>query len=345
VKLTIGFLLLVFGLSAVVFGYITKVPGETVQHLLLGWLAFIARSFDRLTWNWNGVATAGVCIALLLVGGHPFLAWLINPVRSQKADVTSVESGSAAPSSPARWKWQRTVQLLAVFILLFMAGTAFIGLVHQTAWLATAPEPLTRHRLDQRYFAFRREPVDSTIGIGFYSFLELHQQCPPNGIATDLHQGCHSWQARVLPLSGVNAPYIDYGHDWDDAVNTAAFQRLVPQYLNPDIALLRDRRGYGVSHYAGNSRLFERRRAMTPESIKKRSTNTIICGEVASDFAAWGDPANVRDPADEINMARNGFGSTDERGANFLMLDGSVRFLSANTDREVLTALATPEDD
>ena len=70
-KRTLRFLLIFFVLLAGVLGFITKLPGETVGHLLIGWPAFIGRSFQRLTLNWNGVATASLCIALLLLGGHP----------------------------------------------------------------------------------------------------------------------------------------------------------------------------------------------------------------------------------------------------------------------------------
>lgn len=68
----------------------------------------------------------------------------------------------------------------------------------------------------------------------------------------------------------------------------------------------------------------------------------IVCGEVAGEFMAWGDPANLRDPMRGINRSRDGFGSADERGANFLMADGSTRFLATDIDPSVLAALASP---
>lgn len=344
---TIGFFLVLLTLAVAVLGYITKVPGETAGHLFVGWIAFLERSFHRLTWNWSGVATAAVCVGLLLLGGHSFLAWLINSVRSQKVEDLpgfSTERRAIAPSSLARWTWKRTAQLLAVFMLLFMSGTAFIGLVHQTAWLATAPESLSQYRLDQRYFRYRSGPIDKTIAIGVDDFVQVYNRFPPNGVSPELRQASHSWLTRVFPYLFYYDPQLDLSRDWDDAENGPSFRRFVPQYLNPNIGVLRDGRGYALSHYAGNCRLFAKPRPMTAESMKGFA-NTILCGEVNSDFAAWGDPANVRDPAEGINMARDGFGSTDERGANFLMLDGSVRFLPSNTDREVLTALATPKDD
>ncbi|MBA3313630.1 MAG: DUF1559 domain-containing protein [Planctomycetota bacterium] len=57
---------------------------------------------------------------------------------------------------------------------------------------------------------------------------------------------------------------------------------------------------------------------------------------------AWADPTNVRDPALGINASPEGFGSPFKGGANVLMGDGSVRFVSEEIDRKVLAALATP---
>jgi hypothetical protein len=51
----------------------------------------------------------------------------------------------------------------------------------------------------------------------------------------------------------------------------------------------------------------------------------------------------VRDPALGINRSLNGFGSRSPGGdVLFLMCDGSVRGLSAETDPLVMRALATP---
>ncbi|HVA49492.1 MAG TPA: hypothetical protein VNH11_24210 [Pirellulales bacterium] len=77
---------------------------------------------------------------------------------------------------------------MAVFTLLFMAGTAFIGLVHQVAWLAAAPEPLTRYRLWKNSY-FNSESNLRFIGNGFYTASDYYKRVPPNGKAPELKQG------------------------------------------------------------------------------------------------------------------------------------------------------------
>lgn len=77
--------------------------------------------------------------------------------------------------------------------------------------------------------------------------------------------------------------------------------------------------------------------------IKNRGGRLFLCGEVAHDLMAWGDPANLRDRLFGINRSRAGFGDADECGANFLMADGSTRFLTTGIDPTVMAALASPE--
>lgn len=328
-----------FAAAAVVCAVVTKVPGETVLHLAFGWAAFLTRSIARLTVNWNGVATAIVCIVLLLLGGHPFLKWLVTAARSPHAGSPSNDSGPQTSAPATRpWPLRRTAQLLAVFMLLFIAGTAFIGLVHQAAWLATAPEPLSGYRL--KLYVTDPSSNPKFVGLGFNTFQDIYRQCPPNGAATDLKQGSHSWQTRILPFMSVSTANIDMARDWNDPKNAPAFRRFVDFYLNPDIGDLREGRGYAVSHYAGNSHWFAHRHATTSKMDSRGASNTIFCGEVANQFMAWGDPGNLRDPAAGVNRSAAGFGSTDERGAYFTMVDGSVRFLATDTDPHVLAALA-----
>jgi hypothetical protein len=80
--------------------------------------------------------------------------------------------------------------------------------------------------------------------------------------------------------------------------------------------------------------------AVKAEEIAGGASNTILIGEVNHAFRPWGHPANWRDPATGINRP-NGFGGAPgSGGARFVMMDGSVRFLSQDTDPAVLEALS-----
>jgi prepilin-type processing-associated H-X9-DG protein len=78
--------------------------------------------------------------------------------------------------------------------------------------------------------------------------------------------------------------------------------------------------------------------------MKDGSSNTIMFGEVAERFQAWGRPGNWRDPALGINKSPDGFGCKPSRGgASFSFCDGSVHYLSEKISPAVLKALSTPD--
>jgi len=223
-------------------------------------------------------------------------------------------------------------------VLMFVAGISFIGLVHQTAWLATTPEPMTEYRLSRERIPTPNLALQMT-GISFNNWADIFKQTPSNGAWPKGDQGVHSWQGRIMPFI-MQAENIDFHLDWNHPKNVPAFRRFVPHYLSPEFGVLRESRGYAVSHYAGNVRFFEPQPPKL-EVLKKRGQNMVVCGEVSHDFMAWGDPANLRDPTLGINRSPTGFGNADERGAIFLMADGSTRLLSSNIDPRVLDALAS----
>ncbi|HEV3437698.1 MAG TPA: hypothetical protein VG122_10085, partial [Gemmata sp.] len=68
----------------------------------------------------------------------------------------------------------------------------------------------------------------------------------------------------------------------------------------------------------------------TPKKLNdfpQGTANTILAGEVSSNFRAWGDPLNARDPRLGGSGHPNGFGGPNGKPALFAMLDGSVRSL------------------
>lgn len=349
---SLAFLIVAFVLLTIALGYVTGVPGETGIRLGTGWAAFLGRTLSRVTVNWSGVATIALCAALLLFGGHRFAVWLSSAWAAPSPSAAPAETpASSATDAGLRgvraWPLRRTALLLAIVVLMFVAGISFIGLVHQTAWLATTPEPTSEARLSLHPLFNSSSNNLRFIGGGLNEWANYYQFAPINGAWPNAEQppdeqAAHSWQTRLLPFLWYGDQHIDFKLDWDDPKNAPCFRRFVPQYLSPDFGQLRESRGYAVSHYAGNLHFFEPQ-PPTMEALKQRGRSMIVCGEVAADFMAWGDPANLRDPTRGINRSRDGFGNADETGALFLMADGSTRFLSTNVDPRVLAALASPQ--
>ena len=120
----------------------------------------------------------------------------------------------------------------------------------------------------------------------------------------------------------------------------------VPTFINPNLpeAPVRNADGYGLAHYAANSRAMTNGMFRSFDEFTDGTAETLLIGEVNANFRPWGDPANVRDPARGINRSPYGFGGPPRtKGALFGMADGSVRFVSERVSPEVLRALATPD--
>ena len=133
-------------IAAQVLGF-CFVPGTDIAFFLaVGWVLYLRRVLPEMSVRWDLVASAAVYVVLLAAGGHLFLRWLYWEMK--RAD--------APTETPPPWKWRWTLGGLAVVLLMFAAGTAAVGITHQTAWLVRSPETLYRKgnaRRDRVYCA------------------------------------------------------------------------------------------------------------------------------------------------------------------------------------------------
>ena len=182
------------------------------------------------------------------------------------------------------------------------------------------------------------------IGVATHNFHDTYRFLPigENEITPN-----HNWLTRMLPHMEQSALYerVDFEKPWDDPYNKPNFAIVLRDYVNPGVdgePMTAD--GYAVTHYEANSGLLDEEGALTFRNVDDGLSSTILGGEVNSNFRAWGDPAGHRDVSLGINKSPNGFGSPFRGGANVLMLDGSVSFLSENIDAETLRRLGDPRD-
>jgi hypothetical protein len=132
---------------------------------------------------------------------------------------------------------------------------------------------------------------------------------------------------------------------WNDPQNRSAFSVVVPGYLNPSVAgPPTDANGYGLAHYAANSRLITEDRRTRITDIRDGTSNTLLVGMVDAGFKPWGDPSNHRDPASGANGGPQAFGSPHAGIIYVLMADGSVLTISKDIDPQVLEQLGDPAD-
>lgn len=184
------------------------------------------------------------------------------------------------------------------------------------------------------------------IGLAAHNFHDVHSHFPPMQQPGEVGQ---SWMTDLLPYVDQAAVYnqINRKASWDDASNRAMMSLVLPVYQNPSLNQATDpATGYGLSHYAGNVHLFVAEKPLGIRDMSDGTSNTMMAGSVANGLSPWGDPGNLRDPANGVGTGPTQFLRNNVRpyGAHILMTDGSVRYVSDTVAPAVMQGLAKPND-
>jgi Protein of unknown function (DUF1559) len=309
----VGFFVLCAG-----FTWLLEVPFV----LALGWVPYLSRVLPQLRPDPWTVGTAITCVIGVTLGTHAFLKWLY----------------AATSDEPRRWRWQWSLQLVGLVVLVFVAGIAFTGMVHQTSWLARSPEPLFRGSRDGTPRMYSANNLKQ-IGIAAWNYHDS-QKSPqfPRSQFNPTGQSLHSWQTVLLPYLEQDTLYkqIDLTKPWNDPANAMPMSQQLRVFMHPSFGY-DSVNGFGVSHYAGNVHVVLSDRPKHGHSFPMLTTeNVILAGEVSGNFRAWGDPLNARDPALGSTGHPHGFGGPYGKPAQFVMLDGSVRTIDPTQLAELL---------
>src|SRR4051812_5720038 len=106
--------------------------------LAVGWVGYLWRVVPQVKPDPWTVGTAVACLAGVVAGAHLFLRWLHR-------------ASAQAEASP--WPLKRTLRCVGLVVLMFVAGIAVVGMLHQTSWLARSPEPLVSARGGARMYS------------------------------------------------------------------------------------------------------------------------------------------------------------------------------------------------
>src|SRR5438876_3949248 len=99
------------------------------------------------------------------------------------------------------WSLPATLGLHGSVLLLFVAGTAAVGVAHQTAWLITSPEsiPLVHGSIRELTTDVQSANNLKEIALASDNYRELKGNFPPGGIFDTYGRGMHGWQTILLP--------------------------------------------------------------------------------------------------------------------------------------------------
>lgn len=320
------------------------IPVEFVFNIALGWIVFLVRSIPRMQVNWADVFL-GAAALLLFAGGVHWLgrSWVAG--GKERRAVASVDE--LASQQRMQWRWRYSLSIVALVVLMFTAGTAMIGLVHQTAWLATMDGPVFDGG-GVRQAARRNGSVGQLrqLSVGALNYEAATEALPAGCTTDDSGRLLHGWMTQLLPYLDLKSRYdsIDHSQPWNSPANTAYFQEPVFPFLNPGLDMNRhDERGFAVAHYSANAYVMGGDRPRTLKDIPDGIAQSILLGESNGNHKAWGSPTNWRDPALGLRQSPDGFGGPWSGGVTlFSYADGHVQTISADIDPEVFRALCTP---
>ncbi|RLS58269.1 MAG: DUF1559 domain-containing protein [Planctomycetota bacterium] len=166
-----------------------------------------------------------------------------------------------------------------------------------------------------------------------------------------------SWMVSILPYMDQAPLYnqVDMKEGYASAANEMPLMVAIPTYMNPSIPP-----GGGVTHYVGIGGITEEgptaelpspvagifgyNRATRMRDITDGTSNTFAIAESDGYTGAWaqGGAATIRSLTQQPYIkGADGIGGPAIGGCHFGMADGAVRFVSENTDPQVLEALAT----
>lgn len=350
--LLIVMLTIAVGILLMGSGAIAAPPVRAIVELLFGWFPFLDRALAQ--GSVDGPSLLMGLAALVMVCGATH--WIGRKVVAQQISSEVVVN--------QRWTWRSTVAVTCGLVVLFAAGIAVVGVGHQAVWLvsesrvsaikANGPSwsqpsgPLNIIAAARRG-AWRTQSRNhlKMFTLAMHNYHDTYSQFPPGAIMLSDGRGYRGWVAALGPFSSVSDEWgMHFPHQAWDAPDVAKYGKgAVPYYVNPELGMNGqfDEHGFAYMHYAGNVHIFPNNRGMRLNDITDGTSTTLAIGEVAENFQPWASPWNRRDPADGINDVPWGFGGPPAaNGAYFTFVDGSVREISRNIDRQVLTALGTP---
>lgn len=191
------------------------------------------------------------------------------------------------------------------------------------------------------------------IGLALFNYHDTWQKFPP----PRLGPAEVSWRVALLPF--IEQPNVSRQYDWtqrwDSAANVRFQYTRIEQYACParPTSLTSDGRfltSYVASTLAGA--VFDTSIGFSESEVRDGISNSLFVAEACGTTIVWTSPVDMAAPANGISINQPGvadglsgsiLSSWHPGGAQALLGDGSVQFLSTETDRRILRALITKD--
>ena len=175
------------------------------------------------------------------------------------------------------------------------------------------------------------------IVLALYNYESEYKRFPPAFTTDENGRPLHSWRTLILPYIEQNQVYqsIDLSKPWDDPINQAAAQTIIPTYCCPSSGERSVETVYQV--IVDPASPFPGATPLRLGDVTDGTSNTVAIVETTSaESVPWMSPADTSLTA--FMAASKGHHSG---GCNCAFCDGSVKFLSNSMDPTVRQAVAT----
>ena len=220
-------------------------------------------------------------------------------------------------------------------VVIGLAGAFFWPL--QTSSRNASPRTICKYNLHQ-------------IGLALHNYHDVYGCFPPAYIADERGRPMHSWRVLILPYIDQAPLYNLYRFDepWDGPSNSQLASHTIAIYQCPTDVKERDTPQHWTSYVAviGPHTCWPSAEPVQIGQITDGTSQTLLVVEVHNSGIHWMEPRDlhVTQMAPEINAAGMGFSSKHEGGANGLLADGAVRFVSEKLPVETVRRLIERDD-
>ena len=311
-------------------------PLESLVFLAFGWAFYFVRVIPKVQPNLAAIVSAAACLLALGFGGHAFLRWLHK-------HISTVDGATCSASKP--WPARLTLALLALVVLMFVAGISAVGVAHQAAWLTNSHIFLQDGHDTIRVAAARALSQNNlkkiVLAMKKYSEDDSEQRLPPAAYTNRTGHPLLSWRVAILPYLGEEGLFSEFHLDepWDSPHNIRLLPRMPTVYASPaytDHEPDRMRTHYRV--FTGEGTAFESLKGLRPKEDFPDGLATTILVVEAKDEVPWTKPDELPyDPDGPLPAL--GFISANQFCAG--MGDGSVDRFDPMTDESNIRAAIT----
>lgn len=257
--------------------------------------------------------------------------------RYCKSDLTQpLTAGSAggpavAPRSSTSSTWIIVAVLAGVGVVMLMIIGILVALLLPAIQQAREAARRTQCRNNLKQ-----------IGLALHNYHDVYRTFPPAYVADENGKPMHSWRVLILPFLDQQALYkqYDFSQPWDSPENQSVLDHMPAVFRCPSNA---DETSTTTSYAGvfGPECIFRGAEPVRLADITDGTSNTLLVGEVTGGSIPWTKPEDVDVTQHAAINEPGGFSSPHPGGAQFLLGDGSVRFISEHIDLRVLKGLFT----